>query len=84
MDFIGDYPDVVDRHKDQIFQSASETPKIREDTYEICFKYEVHKLAALLGMVMYKLEFAFYQNIEEKKSEGSKRDFLCGKISREN
>ena len=77
MDFIGDYPDVVDRHKDQIFQSASETPKIREDTYEICFKYEVHKLAALLGMVMYKPEFAFYQNIEGRKNPREVNGTFC-------
>ena len=46
MDFFDESPVLVERHNDQILQNASETPKIRQEI-EICFKYEVHKLAAL-------------------------------------
>ena len=45
MDFLDDYPTVIERQNDEVL-NASETPEIRHE-FEICFIYEVHKLAAL-------------------------------------
>ena len=82
MDFLDDYPTVVAKHNDQIL-NASEAPKIRHE-YEICFKYEVHKLAALciawvgwfitlLGMLI-----CHYRRRRAMEDESDDLCHLCG------
>lgn len=85
MDFLEDYPNVVERHNNEILNS-SETPKIHQE-YEICFKYEVHKLAALciawvgwfitlLGMLI-----CHYRRRRAMENESDDLCHLCGSRS---
>ena len=82
MDFLDDYPTLVEKHNNQIL-NASEAPKIRHE-YEICFKYEVHKLAALciawvgwfitlLGMLI-----CHYRRRRAMEDESDDLCHLCG------
>ena len=82
MDFLDDYPNLVERHNDQIL-NASETPKIRQE-YEICFKYEVHKLAALciawLGwfITLLGMLICHYRRRRAMEDESDDLCHLCG------